>query len=75
MEIHPLTSAPKGSTVAASAAELVPSIANLTPVRLSTHNGPILSYVGPQVPPVNPLGTQGPPRTPPPRGNQFLGLM
>lgn len=61
-----------GSTVAAFAVELVPATANPTPVRSRAHNGPILSYVGPQAPPVNPLGTHGPPGTPPPRGNQVF---
>lgn len=36
------------------------------------HSGPILSYVGPQDPPVNPLGMKDPLVTPPPRGNQFF---
>jgi hypothetical protein len=55
-----------------STMELVPSTANSTPVRSRAHSGPILSYAGPQVPPSNTLGIQGPPRIPPPRGNQIF---
>lgn len=70
----PPTSTPKGSTVAVSAAELVPSTENLTPTRSRAHSGPILSYV-PQAPPVNPLETQGPLGTPLQGEIKSLGLM
>lgn len=68
----PSTSASGGSTVATSDAELVPSTANSTPVRSKAHNGSVMSYVGSQGPPVDSLGTQGPPWTPPPKGNQLF---